>query len=1483
MNKRKLSILLLLAVISDCRAEGAVFTVSNSGDSGVGTMNQAILDLNRADEGTHMIKFTSADPEITLSSTPEFIKKPVSMVINNGGRVLTVNHVTSASNARTVKLSSNIGLSLSDNLLTLSMQSSNAGSATLYSSENLTLTDNLGSNLLNTSTNSSAYGIYALGSLSISGTIAEEATISSTAPGSVYGLYSVRNISVSDKLCGNISATATTGGSAYGIRSGMTKTTTLQLAGGVASTAIVSATAVNTFNNSDSTVYGIYSGGDVIIGQSGQTTGISGRVSATAGYDTAYALRGNTVTVYGGIGETGSVTATAGRNNAFALDATTELAITGDIRGTIGATATTGGTAYALNAGTSLTITGDIAASSSITASAGSSQAYAIFAEDGPLVINGSVRGTLHAATGTTSAYGIYSGASLNITGDITEGSLISAEAGTGIAHAIHAFSGLTVSGCIGGEVKAKTTTSGGRVYGLYGGSSAEESLTITGGITESGTIRAEGFSGSTAYGIYSAGNVTIGRSGGTTGISGAIVANAGLDDAYGISGNTVSIHGGLSATGSISATAEESGAYGIYSATTFDMTGDIAASSSIAASTGTTRAYGLCADAGDLTILGSIAGELLATAGTSSAYGIYSGSSLTIFGEVSGRIDVCSKRGSKAHALHAASSLLITGSIAESAIMNASSATTEAYALYAGAGSISVGGGVSGEVSASTGSNNAAGLYAGAGGIHGATERDALKVIGTVAAKAEGAAAGIMSEGPMNIFVSGTLSGVDNKNGDLGYAIYSGGFDGSGEFSDSIASDDRVEVAANGMLVGNVSLGAGSDMVTMRDFSTITGDLDLGENDDTLWMRGFSSITGSLAMGSGSDSVIMTGGSSVSGAVDFGAGNDRLDLMENARVRGDIDFGSGDDILKLGKSAVLASTVRFDNGDDRIELIGDADVSGSPLIDGGSGDESAGDRIVLSGWNGVITDAFKGWEQIEVAGASSVNLDLDDLLRLAPSYGRQLTFMIEAGSTVFAIGNSPGRYEITGNLDNSGLLDLRDGEADDRVTVSSTYTGGDGAIGLDLALGGGNQSNMEALDLLSVGRVSVAGSGTVIGTTTLLVRNSSASGKIKMTTGGNGILVVKVYGSSSANAFTVDGSSPVFRGANVKVVQIGRDWYLQILSAPTINAESDLSDDDSSKDSNDTTPPPEEHRVLQAIGPMLERFGVESIPVYRDRQIYSWSQGSQETWWVRTTGSRFILHSESSAQSVDAGGYRSAMLVGSDIAAFRFSGGIIRQGLFAGTGYLKSDIREEGGVNAGRVDAFSMNIGGYATVELSGTAFIEAAVQAVRYDIDAEFSEGVKSKGRIWGFSGSVEGGLKAELARTFYVEPQAQLIVMGIGRFEMDTLAGRVQLHEDRRLFGRVRMVGTYEPDGILFSPFFELNGEKEFAQASQVTWKDTGRLLRADADRVYVGGAIGIISRNAKRSGIEYSVKTGMMAGVSSHRSREYLLSVGLRKSW
>jgi hypothetical protein len=51
----------------------------------------------------------------------------------------------------------------------------------------------------------------------------------------------------------------------------------------------------------------------------------------------------------------------------------------------------------------------------------------------------------------------------------------------------------------------------------------------------------------------------------------------------------------------------------------------------------------------------------------------------------------------------------------------------------------------------------------------------------------------------------------------------------------------------------------------------------------------------------------------------------------------------------------------------------------------------------------------------------------------------------------------------------------------------------------------------------------------------------------------------------------------------------------------------------------------------------------------------------------------------------------------------------------------------------------------------------------------------------------------------------------------------------------------------------------------------------------DRLQLGGAIGISSRSPKQDALEYYLKAGMMAGLNGHQSRDYTLTLGLRKSW
>ncbi len=1505
MKRRTSTLLLLLLAFCAARVEGGVQKVINTADSGTGSLRQAIINANSDPALPRSIVLTTSGPVIDLLSTLSIITRPVSFTINNGSVPVRLSLTTSAANTRTMRVQSDIGLALSDALLTIGVQSSSTASSALYSATNLVLTGDFGSHLTNSSTGATAYALYAGKTLTLDGAFATGASVFAEAPHGVYGLYSVGNITLSGPFSGSVTANATTEGTVYAIRSGTAETALLSIGGGLTSAGSITATALNVDNSSASNVYALFSGGEIAIGQSGGTTGISGTVKARAAKDNARGIHAKTVTLYGGIPAGGSVTVSAGAESAEGIEADAVLSLIGDIGGSVSATTGSGGGAYALHSGTSLSITGTLTSGASLVASSGSSRARAIYAEGGDLLMTGSVEGSIVGTAGTTDASGMFSSSSVTLTRDIAKSGRVGATAQNGGAYAIQGAKGVRIGGSVSGEVTAISAASAGRVYGIYAGGDTTTALDISGGITETGSIRAEALNrtGSLVCGLYSSGSVAIGKSEGKVGIGGSVIARAGLDEAYAISGNAVQVYGGITGRGTLLATAEGTRAYGIFSATTIEIDGSIGESASVTATSGGKYAYGMFATTGvsisgavlgaltassshggsvygiatgnasestGISIAGGIAstgsieatalntensydssvyalssggaivigqrgreegirGSISATAGYSgamavrgSAITLYGGLSATgsikasaalsgasgleavttisVIGDIAGQISATVEREAAAYALHAGTGLSITGDIAAGARISASAGSSDAYALYVESGSLGIGGALAGSVTAIAGSYSAAGLYVLGGGVHGATPDDPLTIAGELSAEAHGAAAAIMAEGPMNLLVTGTLSGVDTKGSGLGYSVRSGSFGARGSFVEGPQSADKVRVAGNGALLGHLSLGAGSDTLILEDSASVTGTIDMGDNDDQLLMSGRARVTGSVVMGAGDDTLTLQGSASIGGGVA-----------------------------------------------------------------GGEGGEISGDRLVLSGWEGLIPAASSGWERIEVVNRSDVLLDAVSPIQLASSNGQQLSFMIEAGSTLRAKAGSVGRYEIAGNLENAGLLDLRNGSAGDHVTVTGSYVGSGGAIGLDMALGGWSDSNPEQLDLLVVGAEGTSG-GSVSGRTLLRIRNISPDGTIRMTSS-KGLLLVKVNGTSTADAFALDPSDSTVSGAEARLVEYGSDWYLQIKGGSDVL-------------SPEAPPVPDSQRILGGIGPMAEALGDDSVPGFHERI----SIQGQGRWWSRTTGSRFITGVESGSVTVKADGYSGTLQAGCELGASGSGAGHHPMGLYVGTGILQSEIRGSSGESAGEADLFIMSIGGYTGVGESGGWYLEGSAQAVRYSIYARFgTDRAKGSAAMWGYNASLEGGRRVKLSDTFSVEPTVQLIMHRLGGFSVETPDGVAHQQPMNGVRCRTGVAATLIPEGWSVSPSLELHAERLFEASPQVSFEGAGWTYSVSRERVRLGGSLGFSSRSLKQSTVEYTLKAGVMAGLEGYGSRAYLLIAALRKSW
>ncbi|NTW55482.1 MAG: autotransporter outer membrane beta-barrel domain-containing protein [Chlorobiaceae bacterium] len=502
---------------------------------------------------------------------------------------------------------------------------------------------------------------------------------------------------------------------------------------------------------------------------------LSGTVTAQAGDDEAYGLRGaNDLKITGDLA--GSVTAQAGydflnnivvngdHNNAYGLRASkNDLSIGGTLSGTV--TAQAGGVeAYGLYAEDHITIgTAGNVFNGTVTAQAGDDGAYGLFTLNDDITVNGDFLGNVNAQAG----YNFTTKTVVNGSNDD--------------AYGFRAGDNLNINGNLSGTVKAQA--GGDDVYGLY---ASGGNINITGSL--SGNVTAQGGSGE-AYGLFTDGNddITIGGN-----LNGTITAQAGYDFANGkvVNGNFNT-------------------AYGLHAGYDLNINGNL--SGAVKAQAGGDGAYGLYADQHDININNNLSGNITAQAGDDNAYGLFTDGNddIIIGGDLSGNVT--------AQAGYDFASVTV-----------ANGTHNSAYGLYAG-DDLKIGGILSGTVIAEAGGHSAAGIAAGDHiGTYdsGTTSYTPLIITGNISATANGAAAGILADGQMDLDISGNaiVSGTDKNETDLGYAIRSGRFDGFGGYAlFTNPNKDNITVEENAQLIGNVYLGQGNDTMVIKDNAIIS------------------------------------------------------------------------------------------------------------------------------------------------------------------------------------------------------------------------------------------------------------------------------------------------------------------------------------------------------------------------------------------------------------------------------------------------------------------------------------------------------------------------------------------------------------------------------------------------------------------------------------------------------------------------------------
>ncbi|MBM3421933.1 MAG: autotransporter domain-containing protein [Chlorobi bacterium] len=869
MKKSRLAIVALLVALGASNAHGQSYSVSDyAGTNDNGTLRKALSNLSSTGSGSgNTITFSNGLGEIALSNDLTEINKGVSFLSDYSVQI--------RSSSLTGKSLFTLGndspsISISPNL-DLYAQGQNNVKA-IFGKRSINILSGLGGDYeAQTQLGNGAYGILANG----------DARWTSTGIFSGYWTYHSGNISIGllsdDGLSGSVTATSAAS-HAYGLRAGGPTEygilTNFRVAGDIAVygdlSGEVSATAV------DDHAYGLYAqGGRGSANGSITIDGdLSGSVTATATEGNyAYGLyaRGTSLDlsrdILSGNGIktgtlslgalSGKVTVTAAGSDAYGLKAG-ELGVSpgeydglddllglvnyapgnifigssgngGDLSGIIDVEATGGSNAYGLYAAGDITIYGSFtegnfnvtlngegegSASEGglVTVRAGQDHAYGMYAS-GDIVTGGDFAGTMDVEAGGSNAYGLKAGEAIfvnNLPVSVLEGDIIVGD---------HA----SLTGDFSGKVSVDAAT-GSNAFGLF----ASNDIIVGGSFLGTGvpdlakvSVMDSGYpdidisaAGNFVMGITALNNIEVGVD-----FANTVSVSAGGNVASGIfAGNNINVGNDFSA--SVSSTAGGDVATGVFAGDDIEVGNDLSAT--VRADAGGNVATGILA-LGNIETGGDLSGKIVTKAGGNAALGMSSGNDVLIGNDLSGKI-ITKAGGTGASGILALNNIEIGNDLSGKVITIADG--NLAAGLSAG-GDIEIAGELSGKViSIAKGEGTgfdffgigAFGLGA-LGGIYGATPDESLDISGTVLAKANIGAAGIVAFGPMNLDITGTVAGIDTfiDGENLGFSVLSGSLLTSNNVT------DKVTVREYGELIGSVNLGAGDDEMTVEDQAIIS------------------------------------------------------------------------------------------------------------------------------------------------------------------------------------------------------------------------------------------------------------------------------------------------------------------------------------------------------------------------------------------------------------------------------------------------------------------------------------------------------------------------------------------------------------------------------------------------------------------------------------------------------------------------------------
>ncbi len=642
------------------------------------------------------------------------------------------------------------------------------------------------------------------------------------------------------------------------------------------------------------------------------------------------------------------------------------------------------------------------------------------------------------------------------------------------------------------------------------------------------------------------------------------------------------------------------------------------------------------------------------------------------------------------------------------------------------------------------------------------------------------------------------------------------------------------------GNIVNNASLlfNQGSNGTYL---STITG-----TGTTTKTGSGSLTVTGSLTQGNMTlaQGVLVNAGSITLGSGDLAMGNSTT-LFNNAGATitaGTITGAGGVQTIEQ-RGTIVAATVDLGAGDDLMTVRGNAIISGIGTLSGGSGT----DALLFDGWTGTpsagkgyLGAAVTNWESIHLTNNSSVHLGA------SKSIGAGV-MTIDAGSSVYAYGSSPGTYTISGSYVNNGLLSMMDPltpAADDKVTVTGNWSG-IGTLGLDVSLSTGGYDQLvvqgSASGTTTVNLQEVQGRQALIRPTHLDLVHVNGTGQGSFVAGQYSFN----YGSGTAN-YSYDLNYDTSTGTYLLGNFILKNY-------------------------------PETMAVLQGATPFIERMGSEAVTRFADRKA------GECGWWSRAYGDSFKLTLSGRAGTM-ADGKAAGLQVGTDLFTGRGDDGSgWSAGVLVGSAYGQADITGYTTSKAGSMTDRAYSTGLYAEVKPTRQFRVDAVALGTYHDFELNIaSDSQRFNMNPWSVTGSLEAGYAIPSGDTFTVEPQAQLVWQHTGEISITRPdVGEANTVSHDGLQSRLGISGSMNNGKGKLNPFVEANVVREFSTGTRVLLVRNNETISSWPETTWIGGAVGVKRDASSEDGLGYFVKLDGMFGMKDANNHSYMLSAGLTK--